>query len=227
LIIDAHGVVLEAGVGVQHRFAWSDCDAVLRFPDRMELMFAEFSVVIRASEWFGGDQALAFADHLMPPALGIQVAGDREPDIVPFRLDGLARHTIPVLVVAALSSTAVAACAFTLSAPGRRWVGVLFGLLFLLPIQPLIAAIRRRMAVPSRWRQAAVQTSGSRVRFDSVLARASNRNLSIARALLPPAGVLAATAWWMWTGTVSVAFVLVATALAGAISFELNRRRRR
>lgn len=100
-MIDPVDILIEGGVGVQHRFAWSECDAVLRFPDRLELVIGDASVVIRASDWYRGTEALELADHLVPSELRVEVAGEPEPPLIPYRLNGLARHSSAVLASAA------------------------------------------------------------------------------------------------------------------------------
>ena len=227
LIVGPTDVVLEVGIGVQHRFAWADCDAVLRFPDRLELVFGQSSLLVRASDWFRGDEALQLADRLMPSSLRIEVAGEPEPDPVPYQLYGLARNSSVVLGVGALSCAAVAAMGIGLGLSNRRSVAVLIGLLFCVPVRSLVDAIRRRRAVPQRWRRAAAQASRARINRNAVLAGASDGALWAARVYLPLGGVALAFGWWTWTGTVPIVFVLLGAGLGIAAGVELQRRRHR
>lgn len=228
LIIGPMDVVLEVGIGVQHRFTWADCDAVLRFPDRLELVFGQSSLVIRASDWFHGSEALQLADQLMPSSLRVEVpTGEAEPDPVPYKLYGLARSSSVVLGVTAFSCAAVAAMAIGLGVSNRRSVAVLIGLLFCIPIRSLVEAIRRRRAVPQRWRIAAAQASRHQVNRDALLAAASDGALWAARVGLPLGGVVLAFGWWTWTGTVPIVLVLLGAGLGVAADVELQRRHHR
>lgn len=227
LIIGPVDVLIEVGVGVQHRFPWSECDAVLRFPDRLELVMGDTSVVIRASDWYQGTDALELADRLVPAELLVEVSGDPEPPLTPYRLDGLARHSSVVLATAAGACIAVSLMALTLSASDRRQVGVIIAALFLLPVKPLISAVRRRRSVPARWRQAAIQAPASRVRWDATLARTSSRNLVIARTALPVATAVGTVGWWAWTGDLGWFLLVIGGAAGSAVNLELRRRRHR
>jgi hypothetical protein len=227
LVIGPHEVIIEAGIGLQHHLAWLDCDAVLRFPDRLELVYGPTSVVIRASEWHRGEEALALADAVIPSTHRIEVMGEPEPDVVPYRLWGLARHSAAVLVVALMSTMAVSGICLVLAAPSRRAVDVVLALAFVLPVPPLVSAIRRRLAVPRRWRARATQSTRGRVRFDSFLARSSERTLRTARIVVPLGGVLIAFAWWCWTGDAPIGLVVFSVAVAAAMNYELRRRRHR
>lgn len=228
LLIEAAGVVLEVDVGVQHRIAWADCEAVLRFPDRLELVFDPAnSLVIRASDWFHGEDVLTLADGLVPPTLLVEIDGVAEDDPTPYVLTGLARHSAVVVATALLSCSIMAALAIGIGMSQRRGAAVLIGLAFCIPVVPLMRGIRRRLSVPRRWRGSAVQGSPVRVRFDARLSVTSERGLRTIRILLPVLGVLASFGWWMWTGNVPVVVVTFATGLSIVVDLELRRRRHR
>lgn len=161
----------------------------------------------------------------MPSELLVEVAGEPEPPLIPYRLDALGRHSSAVLACAAGACLAISVMALTLSSSDRRQVGVVIGVLFLLPAQPLISAIRRRRAVPARWRQAAIQARASRVRLDGTLAPMSTRNLVLARTAVPVASAVGTVGWWAWTGDLVWLFLAVGGAVSSAVGVEQRRRR--
>jgi hypothetical protein len=121
----------------------------------------------------------------------------------------------------------MALMAIAIGTADHRAVAVLIGLVFCVPIYPLIQAIRTRLSVPSRWRASAVNASSASVRFDHLLAGSSDRTLQILRVAFVAAGVLAAFGWWYWTGQTPLLLVSLGVIFAVAVDTEIRRRRRR
>lgn len=228
LAIDPAALVLEDGFGAQVRVPWTDCDAVLRFPDRCELVLnGSASLVVRADDWFRGAKALALIDRIVPAPLRVVIPTWSEPDPTPYRLSGLATWSSVVLLLGAAGCVFIASVGLCLGVLDRRASAVVVGLGFLLPVPPLLLATRRRLAVPPRWREAASTAGRARVSLDHGLARSPSWMVKAAVVGLPLAGGAVSLAWWLWVRAIPTPFVVCGAALGFAASFELRRRRRR
>lgn len=229
LLVDWWGVAVELGIGVQHRLAWADCEAVVRFPDRIELVLTpETSLVVRAGDWYQGDEAVELAYRLAPPALRVHLPGEPEPEVVPYLLTGLSRHTAPLLGTALVACLLIAVMALVAASVNHRWQAVALGTVFLLAALPLLRAIRVRLAVPRRWRQiAAANTSRAGVLLDGRLVRSSVPLLRVIAVAALVLAVALSVLWWQQTGVVLWPVLVLGAAVAGCARHELQRRRGR
>jgi hypothetical protein len=227
-VIDPTGIVIEQGIGVRHCLGWADCVAVLKFPDRIEMILNDVvSVIVRAADWYQGDEAMAMIQQVVPAPLFITIGGDAEYDPEPFRLQGLATWSSVVLTLGALCCLTIAFLGTALGISERRAEAVSTGMAFLLPVPFLVCATIRRLAVPRRWRARAAVDGRRHVVANDTLIRTSDAMLRVLIIALPLTGVAASLGWWLWTGYVPAPFITCG-ALAGVVAAaELRRRRRR
>lgn len=228
LLIDSWGVAVELGIGIQHRLAWRHCAAVVRFPDRIELVLTpDTSLVVRAGDWYQGDQAVELAYSLAPPDLRLELPGTPEPGMAPYVLTGLAKNSVPLLSTLLIACLGIALMALALAGTNHRWQAALIGMAFLLPVWPLVRALGVRLAVPGRWRRMAANTSRAQVVLDGQLTRAP---VSLVRVTIVAALVLAvvlSVLWWQAVGGMPWLLLAVGVAVAGRAHHELRRRRGR
>ncbi len=213
---------------VRQAIGWADCEAVLRFPDRVELVLnAEISVVVRADDWFRGDEALALVERVVPTPLLVVVEGEPEPDPTPYLLRGAATSSSVALLLGAFACAVIAHLGISIGFQEHRPVAVLIGVAFAAPVAHLLQATRERLAVPRKWRASAAAAGKRFVRLDDTLTRMPDVALRFATVGLPAIGVLAAFGWWWWIGTIAWPFVVIAVILGVAAQIERERRERR
>lgn len=194
LVVDATGVVLETGFGVRHMIAWTACRAVLVWRDRAELLVDdEVSIVIRASEWHRGTEAVQAIHHRAPSVITVPMPDDPEPEPERYVLRGLAASSGAVLGLLAASLALVAIMGIGIGVQDRRSVAVVIGGLFAIAALGVLRSLRARLRVPSRWRASAAVRGRTSVALDSKIARSSDLALAIAEpALFAVAGLVAA-----------------------------------
>lgn len=243
LVVDGTGVVFEVGVGVRHRLGWAECDAVLRFQDRIELIVdGATSVVVRAQDWYDGSGVLSLADRVVPPTLLITLDGDPEPDPTPYVLAGVAAVPAPVVAGAAGLATTAATASLVGGLVQRSAPLLLAAVALAWAVLPLVQGLRRRIAVPSRWRASAAVSGPRRVRLDHLLSRMPAAVLRRTLLGAPLLALVGAACWYRWSGglpgVLPVAPVVLGVVLtlvaAGAVLplgvlglVELRRRRSR
>ena len=227
LLIEGSGVVLVLDHGVRHRFLWSDCEAVLCWPDRIELALnPEVSLVVRAADWHHGAQAMQAIIERVPSDLRTFLMDNPEPEPAGYELHGLATSSSIVLGLLALVLVAIAVLAGSIGRSEHSWPAYAIGALFAAAVIPLVQAIRRRLRVPSRWRAAAATRSRSSVNLDSRIARASRPGLwatLTATIVIAVAVNVAAVAEDQPPNGLVIALALI---VSGTVTRELHRRRR-
>lgn len=172
LLLDPSGIAYEDGTGLRRTFAWADCEAVLLFGDRAELvMDAQTSVVLRSADWYQGDDLLRAVRRVVPLSQLLDFGRSPEPaDPTPYRLSGLATWSSAVLLTGAVSCLLLALMGISIGVSDGRGSAVALGLAFALPMPFLLIAMARRLAVPREWRARAAVAGATRVRVDATLA---------------------------------------------------------
>lgn len=180
LLVDGTGVTIETSLGVRHVMPWAACRAVMVWSDRAELLLDdEVSVVIRATDWHHGDQALNAIRTRAPGATLILLPDDPEPEPARYMLRGLATSSSAVLILLATSLALVAAIGIGVGAQDRRLPATLIGIGFAVAALGALRSLVRRLNVPRRWRDEAAVSGRTAVALDSHLARASDRALAL------------------------------------------------
>jgi hypothetical protein len=225
LLIESSGVVLMLDHGVRHRFWWTDCEAILCWPDRIELVLnSEVSLLVREADWHRGAEAIRAIVARAPADLKMFLPDTPEPEPTEYRLHGLATSSSVVLGLLALVLAAIAILAVSIGWSEHSWPAYLVGGLFAASVVPMVRAIHRRLQVPSRWRAVAATRGRSGVHLDSRIARASRPTLWAALTgtiVIAVAVNVAAVAGGRPPNGVVVALALV---VGGAIGRELRRR---
>lgn len=227
LLIDGCGIALEAALGVRHTVPWSECEAVLCWPDRAELVLGpELSLIIRTADWHRGDEALRALVARAPIALVVPMPDDPEPEPERYVLRGLATSSGAALALLAIGPAGVAALAAAVGLAERRPSALLVALGALAVTVTATMALVRRLAVPARWRPGAVVRGRASVHLDSATARSSVLGLGLV--LLLTVGVIVAdVAWALAVHRPPAGFLVGAgLAVAAAVVRELRRRGR-
>lgn len=225
LIVDGSGVTVEAALGIRRSFPWSDCEAVLCWPDRAEIVFnPEVSLMVRATDWHLGQQAVRSIQALAPPLLVVMMQEDPEPSPELYVLRGLARSSGTVLIIFTLAAALVALLGVSIAFSDHRWQSGAVSIPFAWAAATAGTALHRRLRVPARWREAAALRGRTSVRMDSQIARSSDLTLRLALIVtclitLAAVAVPAARGHAPWI-PVAVISALIATAIMG----ELRRR---
>lgn len=228
LLIDGSGVVLETALGIRHSFPWAECDAVLRWSERIEIVLnSEVSIVVRQTDWHHGAQALRAIAERAPRALLISMPDEPESEPSGYELRGLATSSSIVLGVLILGLAGVAGLGFSIGWSDHRWQAFALGGLFAAPIVGVVRAIRRRLRVPSRWRAAAVVRGRTSVRLDSGIARSSRPVLWVALVGLILAAVVVSVIAMFAGRPPNGPVIALVIIVAGGITRELRRRRLR
>ena len=228
LIIDASGLVMEWQTGIQSSVRWGQCEAVLAWPDRIELVLGDqTSLVVRASQWHRGSQALDAIRARAPRSLLVPMPHDPEPQPEMYVLRGLATSPGSVLWVLLLLATVVAAMGLDIGVSEGRTSGVLVGAAFALGGAFVVRAMVVRFRVPSRWRIAAVARGRLGVGLESTAAAASGRGLVIAAIATVLIAVALETLWIIQWRMPNGWLLGLALAVLGVIARENRRRRAR
>jgi hypothetical protein len=223
LLIDGAGVTLETGLGVRHVLPWGGCDGVLVWSDRAELLLNnEVSVVVRASDWHHGREALAAIQRRAPMGLLVPMPEYPEPEPVRYTLRGLATVSSVVLVLLVLSLALVAAVGIGIGAQDQRASAMVVGLALAASTLGVVRSFLIRLHVPRRWRDAAAVRGRTAVALESGIARAPNHFLSLAEPSLYALGGL----WLGLVITVHGLNPLPAVLLLG-LGFAVRRERLR
>jgi hypothetical protein len=227
LVINTDGVTLENGIGVRHTLPWLACRAVMLWPDRAELILDdEISLVIRASEWHHGSEALRALQDRAPAGVLLLMPEDPEPQPTRYTLQGLAASSSAVLVCLFLSLTLVAAIGIGIGEQDRRASALVVGMCFAIAAFGTLRSLVIRLNVPRRWRLAAAVRGRTAVAVDSYVAGASDRRLAIAEpSLYVLAGLTAGVLAAMHEFNLLPSMLLLGLALA--VSVERARRHAR
>ncbi|WP_285595704.1 hypothetical protein [Kineosporia sp. NBRC 101731] len=226
LLVDSSGLTLEMGLGMRQNFVWSDCEAVMVWPDRAELVLGEgASLLVRAADWHHGDRALRSITERVPTDVLVPMMADDEPQPEVYRLPGLAASPGVVLIVLALAAGAIGLMGLVIGATEKHVSALAVGTVFLVGAVPPSHAFVQRMRVPRRWRERAAVSGPVSVRVNSVMARATPGLLWTALvALLVLCAVLVGLAM---DDLSTLLFALFSGAGAAGCARELLRRRRR
>lgn len=227
LVITADGVTLENGRGVRHTLPWLGCRAVMLWPDRAELVLDnEVSLVIRASEWHHGSDALLALKNRAPVGVLLLMPEDPEPQLTRYTLQGLAASSSAVLVCLLLSLGLIAAIGIGIGEQDRRASALVVGMAFAIATLGTLRSLVIRLNVPRRWREAAAVRGRTAVAVDAYIAGASDRRLAIAEpSLYVLAGLTAGVLAAMREFNLLPSMLLFGLALA--VSVERGRRRSR
>lgn len=124
---------MEWQTGVQSTVRWGRCEAVLAWPDRIELVLGDqTSLVVRASERHRGSQALDAIRARAPRSLLVPMPHDPEPQPEVYVLRGLATSPGSALWALLLLATVVAAMGMGIGVSEGRTSAVLVGAVFAL-----------------------------------------------------------------------------------------------
>ncbi len=193
LVVDSTGVTLETGFGVRHVIAWTACRAVLVWRDRAELLVDdEVSILVRASEWHRGAEAVHAISERAPAAVAVPMPDDPEPEPDRYMLRGLAGSSGAVLVLLAASLALLAVLGIGIGVQDSRASGWIIGTLFAVATAGVLRSLQIRLRVPARWRTSAAVRGRTAVAIDSKIAGSSDRTLAIAEPALFAAAGLAA-----------------------------------
>jgi hypothetical protein len=224
LVIDTTGVILETGFGVRHMIAWNACRAVLIWRDRAELLVEdEVSVVVRASEWHRGADAVRAISQRAPEPVAVPMPDDPEPEPDRYMLRGLAASSGAVLVLLAASLALVAVMGIGISMQEGRTPAWIIGAVFAIATVAVLRSLQIRLRVPARWRASAAVRGRTAVAIDSKIARSSDRALAIVEpALFVAAGLVAGV-----IVMVSHSYNLLPAMLILGVAFAVRRERQR
>lgn len=228
LVVDTTGLVLETGFGVRHMIAWIACRAVLVWRDRAELLVDdEVSIVIRASEWHRGVDALRAINERAPAAITVAMPADPEPEPERYMLRGLAASSGAVLVLLAASLALVAVMGIGIGIQDKHAPALVIGGLFAVAAAGVLRSLRIRLRVPSRWRVSAAVRGRTAVAIDSKIARSSDRALAIAEPALFVTAGLVASVIVIAVGSYNLLPAMLILGVALAVRRERRRRTQR
>ncbi len=226
LTVSPDGVAFELGIGVRHVLLWADCATVLRTGNRIEAILDETtSVLVRAGDWYCGDEALDLIERVVPADLLVVLPGEPETDPMPFRLSGLATTSSVVHGIAIAAAMLLALVIVGIGVDNGSVVMVFVGCAVAASSVPFALAMRRRLAVPRRWRQSAAVAGRAQIRIDHGLGRLPDAGLDAAVWGLPLVGVLGCIALVLTTHV--FAYYLLVLGLGLGIRAHVERLRRR
>lgn len=226
LVVDGVSVTLETELGVRNILLWSECQAVLLWTDRAELVLGDrVSLVVRAADWHRGAGALQAIRRRAPQHLVVPMHADPEPEPDVYVLRGMPAMAAPILYALLLLGVVLGLTGLSIGLEEQQTGALVIGVPFLALALASVRALVRRFRVPRRWREAAVVRGHAGVRVDSSLAGATDRALRAAEpALFAAAGglfvllLVMQRGFWPW---------VLPLALAFAVRRERERRARR
>jgi hypothetical protein len=181
LVVDASGLTLETMMGLRNQISWSHCSAVLVWSDRVEIVLdSEISVVVRASDWHQGVEAVRAIKDRVPSALLVPMLDDPEPEPARYVLRGLQSCSSAILVTLLMSALLCTVIGLSIGIEEGRTFATVFGLVSGLGCAATIRALKVRLRVPRQWRDAAAVRGRTSVAIDSGVARASDKTLEVA-----------------------------------------------
>lgn len=185
LVVDGAALVVEVELGLRSTLRWSDCQAVLLWPGRAELVLdGEVSLVVRAEDWHRGAQAVQAIGRRAPDDLVVSMIGDPEPEVEAYVLQGMSALAAPILYALLLLGVVIGLLCWTGAVEDERPGLFLLGVPFAALAGASVLGLVRRFRVPRRWREAARVRGHGSVHVDSLLATASGRGLRSAEAAL-------------------------------------------
>ena len=192
LVIDGAALVLETELGVRNILRWSECQAVLLWSDRAEIVLdGGVSLVLRAEDWHRGVIAVQAIGRRAPSHLVVPMLGDPEPKAEAYVLQGMSALAAPILYALLLLGVVLTLMCWTTGLENDRPGLFLLGAPFAALAWASVTGLVRRFRVPRRWREAARVRGHGSVLFDTSVATASDRVLRGAElALFATAGGL-------------------------------------